>query len=120
MQDKQDKKKKTNIKLNDLKPKKDAKGGVATNVSTNVSASRSAHSRQPNVKLVGQNKKAALLVRSLVRFFFVFFSTLNRRVSRTRRAAVPPGSPHSHVRDATIRADPSVLCYTRRTVLQKG
>ena len=46
MQDKQDKKKKTNIKLNDLKPKKDAKGGVATN----VSASRSAHSRQPNVK----------------------------------------------------------------------
>jgi hypothetical protein len=27
MQDKQDKKKKTNIKLNDLKPKKDAKGG---------------------------------------------------------------------------------------------
>ena len=28
MQDKQDKKKKTNIKLNDLKPKKDAKGGV--------------------------------------------------------------------------------------------
>ena len=30
----QDKKKKTNIKLNDLKPKKDAKGGVATNVST--------------------------------------------------------------------------------------
>ena len=31
MQDKQDKKKKTNIKLNDLKPKKDAKGGVAIN-----------------------------------------------------------------------------------------
>jgi hypothetical protein len=30
-----DKKKKTNIKVNDLKPKKDAKGGVATNVSTN-------------------------------------------------------------------------------------
>ena len=28
MQDKQDKKKKTTIKLNDLKPKKDAKGGV--------------------------------------------------------------------------------------------
>jgi len=27
MQDKQDKKKKTNIKLNDLKAKKDAKGG---------------------------------------------------------------------------------------------
>jgi hypothetical protein len=50
MQDKQDKKKKTNIKLNDLKPKKDAKGGVATNVSTNVSASRSAHNRQPNLK----------------------------------------------------------------------
>ena len=28
MQDKQNKKKKTNIKLNDLKPKKDAKGGA--------------------------------------------------------------------------------------------
>ena len=49
MQDKQDKKKKTNIKLNDLKPKKDAKGGVSTNVSTNVSASRSAHNRQPTI-----------------------------------------------------------------------
>ena len=48
MQDKQDKKKKTNIKLNDLKPKKDAKGGVATNVSTNVNASRSIQSRQVN------------------------------------------------------------------------
>jgi len=47
MQDKQDKKKKTNIKLNDLKPKKDAKGGVATNVSTNVT-SRSIQSRQQN------------------------------------------------------------------------
>jgi hypothetical protein len=50
MQNKQDKKKKTSIKLNDLKPKRDAKGGVATNASTHVSASRSAHSRQPNVK----------------------------------------------------------------------
>jgi hypothetical protein len=49
MQDKQNKKKKTNIKLNDLKPKKDAKGGVVANVSANVSASRSAHNRQPNV-----------------------------------------------------------------------
>ena len=48
MQDKQDKKKKTNIKLNDLKPKKDAKGGVATNVSTNVNANRSIQSRQAN------------------------------------------------------------------------
>ena len=42
------KKKKTNIKLNDLKPKKDAKGGVATNVSTNVSTSRSIQGRQLN------------------------------------------------------------------------
>jgi|SoimicmetaTmtHAB_FD_contig_21_97476302_length_314_multi_2_in_0_out_0_1 hypothetical protein len=48
MQDKQDKKKKTNIKLNDLKPKKDAKGGVVANVSTNVSTSRSIQSRQHN------------------------------------------------------------------------
>ena len=49
MQDKQDKKKKTNIKLSDLKPKKDAKGGVATNVSTNASSSsRSSQSRQHN------------------------------------------------------------------------
>jgi hypothetical protein len=46
MQDKQDKKKKTNIKLNDLKPKKDAKGGmVARNAST---SSRSVQSRQQN------------------------------------------------------------------------
>jgi hypothetical protein len=44
MQDKQDKKKKTNIKLNDLKPKKDAKGGMATNVNT----SRSIQNRQQN------------------------------------------------------------------------
>ena len=39
----QDKKKK-NIKVRDLKPKKDAKGGVVANVSTN--ASTSAHSMQ--------------------------------------------------------------------------
>jgi hypothetical protein len=39
MRDKQDKKKKTNIKVNDLQPKKDAKGGVVANVSTNVSTS---------------------------------------------------------------------------------
>ena len=44
----QDKKEKTNIKINDLKPKKDAKGGVATNVSTNVSTSRSIQGRQLN------------------------------------------------------------------------
>ena len=48
MQDKQDKKKKTNIKLNDLKPKKDAKGGVVANVSAHVSTSRSIQSRQQN------------------------------------------------------------------------
>ncbi len=48
MQDKQDKKKKTNIKLNDLKPKKDAKGGVVANVSTHVSTSRSIQNRQHN------------------------------------------------------------------------
>ena len=44
----QNKKKKTNIKLNDLKPKKDAKGGVVANVSTHVSTSRSVQSRQQN------------------------------------------------------------------------
>jgi hypothetical protein len=43
-----DKKKKTNTKINDLKPKKDAKGGAATNVSTNVSTSRSIQGRQLN------------------------------------------------------------------------
>ena len=48
MQDKQDKKKKTDIKLNDLKPKKDAKGGAVATVSTNVSTSRSIQSRQVN------------------------------------------------------------------------
>ena len=51
MKDKQDKKKKTNIKLSDLKPKKDAKGGVVANVSTNISASRSTHSRQANLHI---------------------------------------------------------------------
>ncbi len=40
----QNKKKKTNIKLNDLQPKKDAKGGMVANVSTK--ASTSAHSIQ--------------------------------------------------------------------------
>jgi hypothetical protein len=44
----QNKKKKRNIKLNDLKPKKDAKGGVVANVSTHVSTSRSIQSRQQN------------------------------------------------------------------------
>jgi hypothetical protein len=53
MQDKRDKKKKTNIKLNDLKPKKDAKGGMATTASTSASTSRSAHSRQPNIIFKG-------------------------------------------------------------------
>jgi len=40
----QDKKKK-NIKVRDLKPKKDAKGGMATNVSTDVHSTQS-HSTQ--------------------------------------------------------------------------
>ena len=40
----QDKKKTKNVKVRDLKPKKDAKGGVVANVSTN--ASTSAHSIQ--------------------------------------------------------------------------
>jgi hypothetical protein len=44
-----DKKKKTNIKVSDLKPKKDAKGGVATNVSTNRNVqSHQFQSRQLN------------------------------------------------------------------------
>jgi hypothetical protein len=39
-------KKKTNISIRDLKPKKDAKGGVVANVSTNASTSaRSTQSR---------------------------------------------------------------------------
>jgi hypothetical protein len=37
-------KKKTNINIRDLKPKKDAKGGVVANVNTNAGAS--AHSTQ--------------------------------------------------------------------------
>ena len=51
MQNKQDKKRKTKIKLNDLQPKKNAKGGVVANVSTNISASRSTHSRQANLHI---------------------------------------------------------------------
>jgi hypothetical protein len=40
---------KTTIKVRDLKPKKDAKGGVATNVSTNRNVqSRQVQSRQHN------------------------------------------------------------------------
>ena len=78
MQDKQDKKKKTNIKLNDLKPKKDAKGGVATNVSTNVSASRSIQSRQP-IPLSATVKEKEPRHGSIPRAVFVYlFSTLNK------------------------------------------
>jgi hypothetical protein len=36
------------IKVRDLKPKKDAKGGVAANVSTNVGASIHSTQRQQN------------------------------------------------------------------------
>jgi hypothetical protein len=43
-----DKKKTKNIKVRDLKPKKDAKGGVVANVSTN--ASTSAHSVQHRIQ----------------------------------------------------------------------
>jgi hypothetical protein len=44
-----DKKKKTNIKVSDLKPKKDAKGGVATHVSSNRNVqSHQFQSRQLN------------------------------------------------------------------------
>ena len=52
----QDKKKTKNIKVRDLKPKKDAKGGVVANVSTN--ASTSAHSVQHNVqhRIQGPNR----------------------------------------------------------------
>ena len=60
--------------------------------STRTVASRVA--RLTKLTAASKGNEAALLVRSLVRFFFVFFSTLNRRVSRTRRAAVPPGSPN--------------------------
>jgi hypothetical protein len=41
----QDKKKK-NIKVRDLKPKKDAKGGMAANVSTGTSTGHSVQSHQ--------------------------------------------------------------------------
>jgi hypothetical protein len=51
-----DKKKTKNIKVRDLKPKKDAKGGVVANVSTN--ASTSAHSVQHSVqhRIQGPNR----------------------------------------------------------------
>jgi hypothetical protein len=44
----QRKESKKTIKVRDLKPKKDAKGGVVANVSTNVSTSRSIQGRQLN------------------------------------------------------------------------
>jgi hypothetical protein len=43
-----DKKKTINIKLRDLKPKKDAKGGVVANVSTNTSSTQVYQSRNVN------------------------------------------------------------------------
>ena len=46
-----DKKKTISLKVRDLKPKKDAKGGVVANASTNISASRSTHSRQANLHI---------------------------------------------------------------------
>lgn len=49
----QDKKKK-NIKVRDLKPKKDAKGGVVgTNVGTNVSTSRPGLNRPGQDRMIG-------------------------------------------------------------------
>jgi len=47
----QDKKKKTNIKINDLKPKKDAKGGVVANVSANVSVAATVKVRDKRATL---------------------------------------------------------------------
>ncbi len=42
---------KTKIKVRDLKPKKDAKGGVATNVSTNVSTGTSTKVNQHHINM---------------------------------------------------------------------
>jgi hypothetical protein len=50
----QDKKKTKNIKVRDLKPKKDAKGGAVANVSTN--ASTSAQSIQHRVQAPHGNR----------------------------------------------------------------
>ena len=94
MQDKQDKKKKTNIKLNDLKPKKDAKGGVAANVSTNVSTSRSIQSRQHNQANhhYGQREKSRTVGSIPRAVLLCLFSTLNKGESHEPegRRFLPP------------------------------
>ena len=91
MQDKQDKKKKTNIKLNDLKPKKDAKGGVATNVST---ATRAVASRVASrTKLTATSKEKQPRHGSIPRAVLVYFSRLSTKESLTNQKG--GGSPQS-------------------------
>jgi hypothetical protein len=51
----QDKKKK-NIKVRDLKPKKDAKGGMAANVSTGTSTGHSIQGHQTQVHHIQGNR----------------------------------------------------------------
>jgi hypothetical protein len=52
----QDKKKK-NIKVRDLKPKKDAKGGMVTNVSTGTSTQLSVHGHQTQGRQINQSNR---------------------------------------------------------------
>ena len=52
-----DKKKTKNIKVRDLKPKKDAKGGVVANVSTNASTSAHSQNRQIQNHNVNQTRQ---------------------------------------------------------------
>ena len=112
MQDKQDKKKKTNIKLNDLKPKKDAKGGVATNVSTNVSTSRSIQSRQHNQANCQHLKRKEPHHGSIPRAVLVYLSRLSTKESLTNQKG--GGSPPIVVFPPSARETTDCRLHNRR------
>ena len=85
MENKHEKKKTTKtIKVQDLKPKKDAKGGVSVR-SPNVIA-KLVKTRRGNLRL-----KSSTLVQSLgAVFIYPFCNLLNRQPNKTKRAAVLP------------------------------
>jgi len=68
-----DKKKTKNIKVRDLKPKKDAKGGVVANVNTGKFSPLARVTAKDKVK----DQRAAPWFDPSVQFLFIFFATLN-------------------------------------------
>ena len=86
MENKHEKKKATKtIKVQDLKPKKDAKGGVSVR-SPNVIA-KLVKTRRGNLRL-----KSSTLVQSLgAVFIYPFCNLLNRQPTKTKGRRFPPG-----------------------------